>query len=96
MSMSDDDLWRIFQEAPAPDTSAMSYTQACNAQDLAGLRAVERAARAAAFREAADVCAVVAAEAKQMDGLDGDYESGVEAGAEQCCDALRARAEGRT
>lgn len=55
-----------------------------------------REGRAAAFREAADVCAVVAAEAKQMDGLDGDYESGVEAGAEQCCDALRARAEGRT
>jgi hypothetical protein len=52
MSMSDDDLWRIFQEAPAPDTSAMSYTQACNAQDLAGLRAVERAARAAAFDDA--------------------------------------------
>ena len=52
-----------------------------------------REGRAAALREAAEVCAVVAAEAKRMDGLDGDYESGVEAGAEQCCDALRARAE---
>lgn len=58
--------------------------------------AVERAARAAAFREAAEVCDTVAAGARQMDGLDGDYESGIEAGAEQCADALRARAEGQS
>lgn len=85
--MSDDEVFRLW------------------AGDVAGGRPVlgsrkvltfARAVRAAALREAAEVCAVVAAEAKRMDGLDGDYESGVEAGAEQCCDALRARAEGRT
>ena len=94
MSMSDDDLWRIFQEAPAPDTSAMSYTQACNAQDLAGLRAVERAARAAAFREAAEVCERMHDEhERQSRGLYDPYTAGCLDTASELADALRARAD---
>lgn len=49
---------------------------------LAGLRAVERAARVAALREAAEVCDQIA--------LDTD---GPAALAWDCADALRARAE---
>lgn len=51
-------------------------------------------ARADEREACARLCDGIAAGAKQMDGLDGDYESGVEAGAEQCASALRARDAG--
>ena len=59
----------------------------------AGLRAVERAARAAAFREAAEVCADMAEDGRsaQLEGY--TVSSDAIRAHEMCADALRARAE---
>lgn len=57
-------------------------------------RAVERAARAAAFREAAEVCERVHDEHERKSrGLYDPYESGCIDTARELADALRARAE---
>lgn len=51
-------------------------------------------ARAAveAEREAcARACEAVTANARQQDGYDGDYESGIEVGGDMCATAIRAR-----
>jgi hypothetical protein len=44
---------------------------------------------AAAVREAC-IAACEAVEARQFDAFDGDYENGVESGADQCASAIRA------
>jgi len=50
------------------------------------------AACVAGEREAcAKVCEGI--EARQNDGYDGDYEDGIEAGADRCADAIRARGD---
>jgi hypothetical protein len=49
----------------------------------------DRLAVAQAVREAC-IAACEAVEARQFDGYDGDYENGVESGADQCADAIRA------
>lgn len=98
--MSDDDLRRIVTDALAgqPPEEWRRYTYETGSYDITHLRAnterilraVERAARAAAFREAAEVCEAVIARRKEAHGYPHGYNAIMD-----CVEALRARAEGQ-
>lgn len=50
-----------------------------------------RAAVEAELEACAQLCEAVTASARQQDGYDGDYESGIEVGGDMCATAIRAR-----
>lgn len=78
--MSDGDLLQAYDDAVGDSDD-----------HLAGLRAVERAARAAAFRDAADVCESMARDTASAPGYAYSLrECGRFDGARLCADALRA------
>lgn len=82
--MTDDDLRRVFADAwESPEAARASWWL------LAG-RAVERAARAAAFREAAEVCDAL----WSSDDAEYHYIPDARGALITAMEALRARAEG--
>lgn len=55
------------------------------------MHAYARAAVEAEREACARACEAVTANARQQDGYDGDYESGIEVGGDMCATAIRAR-----